>query len=63
MGLLADLYISTDNEAPLYDATQSLPDSDRIESKSFTTLELSTLWAILQGREYAGRVSVPCDRR
>lgn len=52
MGLLADLYISTDNEAPLYDTSESFPEADRVESKSFTTLELSILWAILQGREW-----------
>ena len=52
MSVLADLYVSTDTDAPSYDTTQSLPDSDRAQGKSLTPLELSTLWAILQGREW-----------
>jgi hypothetical protein len=46
------LYVSTDADAPFYDTTQSLSDSDRAEGASLTTLELSTLWAILEGREW-----------
>jgi hypothetical protein len=53
MALLADFYISTDKDALAYDENQSLvPPSDKAEYKGFTPLGLSTLWAILNGRDW-----------
>jgi hypothetical protein len=52
MGLLADFYVSTDDDAVSYDDSPSLPDSDRAQHTGITHLELSTLWAILQEREW-----------
>src|SRR5579864_6711388 len=49
MGLLADIYISRDEEAVAYDSNHSLPQSDRLQNTSITPLELSTLWAIMRG--------------
>jgi hypothetical protein len=52
MGVLADLYIASDDqEAVKYDAS---PDAfgDRRQYRNFTALELSTLWAIMQGTEW-----------
>jgi len=49
MGVLAEIYISRDDqEAVKYDAT---PDAfaDRRQYRNFTAIELSTLWAIMQG--------------
>src|SRR4051794_1072014 len=51
MGLLADIYISTDGNAVKYDTSpKDFP--DRAERKGLTALELSTLWSILQGIEW-----------
>jgi len=48
MGLLADIYVSRDEEAVGYDAApESFP--DRLQYKSLTDLELSTLWALMRG--------------
>jgi len=52
MAVLADLYIARDDqEAVKYDAT---PDAfgDRKRYRNFTALELSTLWAIMQGTKW-----------
>jgi hypothetical protein len=52
MGVLAELYIASDDQQALkYDAS---PDvfADRRQYRSFTALELSTLWAIMQGTEW-----------
>jgi len=49
MGLLADIYLANDDtHAKQYD---SAPDifADRLQYRSFTQLELSILWAIMQG--------------
>ena len=48
MGILADIYVSRDDEAVQYDAT---PDAfpDRLQYKSISSLELSTLWALMSG--------------
>ena len=52
MGLIADFYIATEADAPSYDASQSLPAVDRAEYTGITPLELSTLLAICQGRDW-----------
>ena len=52
MGVLADFYVSTEAEAPLYDERQELPETDVASYNMVTPLELSMLWAILQGREW-----------
>lgn len=51
MSLLADIYISPDDEAVKYDTT---PDqfADRAQYKGFTPLELSMLWSIMRGVEW-----------
>jgi len=53
MGLLAEIYIASDDQEALrYDVT---PDvfRDRKQYKNFTVLELSTLWAIMQGTAWS----------
>lgn len=52
MGVLAEVYIASDDQQALkYDVT---PDvfADRKQYRSFTALELSTLWAIMQGTDW-----------
>ena len=52
MGVLADIYLSRDDqEAVLYD---SAPETfeDREQYRNFTELELSTLWAEISGIEW-----------
>jgi hypothetical protein len=52
MGLLADLHLSQDGQAARYDAAPAeFP--DRLESKGLTTLELSTVWALMRGVEWS----------
>jgi len=51
MGLLADIYLSRDDEAVGYD-TEPERFTDRAEYKRISPLELSTLWAILRGVEW-----------
>lgn len=51
MGVLADLYISNDNEADTYDAEPERF-ADRAQYKNFTALELSMLWSIMRGTEW-----------
>jgi hypothetical protein len=48
MGILADIYVSRDDEAVQYGAT---PDAfpDCLQYKSISSLELSTLWALMSG--------------
>ena len=49
MGVLAEIYIASDDQQALkYDTS---PDvfADRRQYRSFTALELSTLWSIMQG--------------
>ena len=52
MGVLADIYISADKEAAAYDGNPNWPESDRLQYKRITTLELSTLWAIMRHVEW-----------
>src|SRR5437879_3800498 len=52
MGLLADLYISNDEEAARYDTSPELFAVDRVQFRGFTELELSTLWAIIRGIQW-----------
>ena len=52
MGLLADLYLSQDDqEAVRYDE-QAESFADRLQFTSFTELELSTLWASLRNEKW-----------
>jgi hypothetical protein len=48
MGVLADIYISRDQEAAGYDGNPNFPASDRVQWKRITPLELSTLWTIMR---------------
>lgn len=51
MSVLADIYISRNDDAVKYDAA---PDefADRVQYKGITPLELSTLWSIMRGVEW-----------
>jgi hypothetical protein len=51
MGIPADFYVSRDDEAVKYD---TVPDqfADRAQFKGITSLEPSTLWAIMRGTEW-----------
>jgi hypothetical protein len=52
MGLLADIYVSRDDEeATRYDSEPSTF-KDREQYRGFTVLELSTLWAKIKGIEW-----------
>ncbi len=51
MGLIADIYISRDDEAAKYDVTPE-QFAERAEYKGFTPLELSMLWSIMRGVEW-----------
>jgi hypothetical protein len=52
MGLLADIYLSRDDaEAVRYDE-EPATFADRIQFRGFTTLELSTLWALMRDVEW-----------
>lgn len=52
MAVLSELFISTPAQAAEYDETQSIADDDGAQFTSFTGLELSTLQAIIEGREW-----------
>ncbi|MGV3616541.1 MAG: hypothetical protein ACO1SV_14530 [Fimbriimonas sp.] len=52
MGALADFFVSADDQASSYDGQKAWPAGDVVNAKSITHLELSTLWAILDGREW-----------
>jgi hypothetical protein len=49
MGVLADIYVASTEEAVSYDDPSSAENFERVQYKSLTALELSTLWAIIQG--------------
>ncbi|HKA43039.1 MAG TPA: hypothetical protein VKF40_13710 [Burkholderiales bacterium] len=51
MSVLADVYISRDDDAVKYDTA---PDqfADRAQYKGLTPLELSSLWSIMRGMEW-----------
>lgn len=51
MSLLADIYISRDEEAVKYDTTPG-QFAERAQHKGFTPLELSMLWSIICGVEW-----------
>jgi hypothetical protein len=50
MGVLADFFVATDAVARDYDGSH--PEADVVESKGLTSVHLSTLWAILEEREW-----------
>ena len=52
MSVLADLYVSTPDKALEYDAAQEALESDRAEMTGFTSIEFSTLWAIIEGKPW-----------
>jgi len=51
MSILADIYISRDDEALKYDTTPE-QFTDRAQYKGMTPLEVSMLWSIMQGIEW-----------
>jgi len=57
MGILSDLFVSTHEDASLYQErylARALKSSayQRVEYKGITDLELGTLWAVVQGDEW-----------
>ncbi len=53
MGVIADFIIATESEASEYSRSQSgIPSSDLLEAKGITCVELSTLMALLDGKEW-----------
>ena len=51
MGVLADFYLSREDEAVKYD-TAADEFTDRCQFKGLTVLELSTLWSIMRGVDW-----------
>jgi hypothetical protein len=52
MGVLCDFFISENGQAASYDGSKGWPADDRAEWKGMTTLELTTLWAIVEDRNW-----------
>ena len=52
MSVLSDLYVSTPDKFLDYDEAQEAPEDERAELTGFTSIEFSTLWAILEGKEW-----------
>jgi hypothetical protein len=52
MGILSDFFVATADEARRYDDGKGFPGDARIQSGGLTVLELSTLWAALEGRSW-----------
>ncbi|RYD85061.1 MAG: hypothetical protein EOP84_03675 [Verrucomicrobiaceae bacterium] len=53
MGILADFIIATEPEALEYSSSQKgIPSSDLLEAKGITCVELSTLMALLDSKEW-----------
>lgn len=50
MSILADVFIATRKDALNYDAQS--PGYQRLELPGLTDIELSTLWALVQGKEF-----------
>jgi hypothetical protein len=48
MGVLTDIFISDTQDAAGYDSTHAHWSCDRLQHKSISPLELSTLWAIMR---------------
>ena len=52
MSVLADIYVSSPERATDYDTDQTPFRNESASWKQFTELEMSMLWALLQGREW-----------
>lgn len=52
MSVLAHLYVSTPDKALEYDESQEAPENERAELKGLTYIEFSTLWAIIEGKDW-----------
>ncbi len=52
MSLLSDIYVASPEAATSYDEQQTVADGDRAQLPGVTFLELSTLWALLEAREW-----------
>ncbi|WP_367870325.1 hypothetical protein [Luteolibacter sp. Populi] len=52
MSILAELYVATPDKALGYDEVQEAPEGERAELTGFTSIEFSTLWAILEGKAW-----------
>jgi hypothetical protein len=48
VGVLADIYVSNDDDAAGYDGQSRWPGTDRAQYKNFTILELSALCTIIR---------------
>lgn len=51
MGVLSDLYLAEPKRAKDYDESQECAEDDRAQYKGITPLELSTLLAIIRGKD------------
>jgi len=49
VGLLAHFFVAAEDDAVRYDGGRSFPESHRAQYKSFTEIELGTLYMIAQG--------------
>src|SRR5262245_17989766 len=47
MGLLTNIFVADPQHPPAADEEPEVPDDDRIQLKSITSLHLATLWAIV----------------
>ena len=52
MGILAELFVATDEEAKSYDG-QSAGRFQSVQLGGLTNLEFETLWAILEGKDWS----------
>ncbi|MGD0248833.1 MAG: hypothetical protein ABSB75_07250 [Candidatus Limnocylindrales bacterium] len=54
MGILADIFVSTEEDALLYDPLDERPADhyDVVQYKRFTSLEFGTLWAIIDREKW-----------
>ena len=52
MGLLADFFLSRDDDSAIQYDEKPTSFADRLELKGLTELELSTLWAIMRDAEW-----------
>jgi hypothetical protein len=52
MSILADIYVASEANASEYDGDPARFKAESASWKRFTILELSMLWALLQGREW-----------
>jgi hypothetical protein len=52
MSVISDFYVTETDRASDYDVDQKCHPDDRVQYSNITSLELSILWAIIQGQEW-----------